>query len=94
MKCTIYSVGDSSVGMPPSNTTVESNFDLDDDDREIVREQLLRFFNEFHDNGNTELWFEDECPDCKSIMKNVDGVWICLTKDCYNNPETFHIHRG
>jgi len=75
MKAFINSVGDRDVGINDAESIVESNFEITDGEysnREDIREQLQEMFHEFHDVGKTSVYFEDECPDCHSILKQGD----------------------
>jgi len=86
MKAFIHSVGDPSVGVWDAESTVESNFDITDgqySNREEVREFLRDTFHEFHDLGRTEVYFEDECPDCLKLL--IDGQ--CKNPNCISSDQ-------
>ncbi len=69
MKVIIVSRGGESVGIFPSDATVELDtlFVTDNEGmREIVRSILSSAFGELFDD-RVAVWFDDECPDCGSI---------------------------
>ena len=66
-KITIHSQGDYSVGIPSVSSEATIPFtELSDDFREFLRKQFLELYSEIHDVPRklTEVWFDDECPDC------------------------------
>lgn len=71
MKIHFRSNGDSSVGIPSENITIEvSSIPYD---REQVRKDILEFFAEtFVDESpsNCKVWFDDECDDCGKELKS------------------------
>ena len=81
MKIYIISEGDRSVGIAQSETTIDTNMNiknLKDEDRGEMRKELRDFFYMFHNNGRTDVWFEDECPDCFARLRNGK----CVNKGC------------
>jgi|WetSurMetagenome_2_1015567.scaffolds.fasta_scaffold1245898_1 hypothetical protein len=88
MKVFVQDDGDMSVGIPPSEMTIEVNFDYPDtkEEREELREACRKFALEHFEfcpdwphRKYTEAWFGDECPDCKSQL---DKNGKCTFKGC------------
>ena len=70
MKVTIYSQGDSDVGLPNCESYVEIPFDnLDESEIEEVRKILHKCFHELHDIGETRVVFDFEEEE-KSICES------------------------
>ena len=85
MKVYIYSYGDRSVGIERSASGLEFGFEVEEDDRESIRKELRKFFTEFHDNGKTDVIFEDECVDChRKLVGNT-----CMSESCPSFNITF-----
>lgn len=66
MKATLQFIGDKSVGINPATITVDGLPDISRnvDHREEMRNTLRECFADIMDE-QPDLWFDDECPDCK-----------------------------
>lgn len=85
MKATIYTPGDSSVGIPDGQIDVDfHDYKFDDpDERKAVRRQLEEFGSDFS-TVRSYVIFSDECPDCGEIRE--DGK-PCPRENCISNME-------
>ncbi len=74
--------GDPSVGIPGDEMSLQlGRYQLADDDgttRQYIRQKLAELAQEVFDLGPVFVYFEDECPDCGTAMK--EGR--CVNGDC------------
>lgn len=88
MKIFIASKGDRSVGIGPDLIQMTWNLPwegMPTNERELKREELRRLFQEFLDNGEVSVLFEDECQECgRKIEKYKAGKRKGQWKPCGN----------
>lgn len=80
MKLYIFTKGDRSVGIQPTEFTISSNLSIEDD-REEIRQHFITAISEIADEPITLAVFDDECPDCTTILKDNK----CHNEKCINN---------
>jgi hypothetical protein len=82
MKIRISTPGDSPVGIWGDEIEIDWNIiSIDADERKYIRGILHEAFTEICDNGPADVWFDDECPDCRTLFVN----GICPNSSCINN---------
>lgn len=77
MKIHVHAAGESDVGIPDYNETIEiewPNMDGDDEERERVRVVFRDAFGELTGDG-CEVTFDDECYACRMKDGHKPGCW-------------------
>ena len=75
MKVYLNVAGDSNVGIPDYEFTVDLGFDVhEDDDRRHIAETLEKCFKEIYDTP-VGVAFEDELVNYQSLLKQEEGIW-------------------
>ena len=83
MKIYLKSVSSESEGIRAETATVELDKSYYDyADRKLIKKILHRAFDDIFVEGVEKIQFEDECPDCETIL-NPDK--FCPNKDCISN---------
>ncbi len=84
MKIHISDQGDRDVGINPNEMTIDLNWYIETkQDRKGLRKTFEDFARDVLDfcNGRIDVVFDDECPDCLTIMKDDK----CVSKGCISN---------
>ena len=82
LKLYITTVGDRSVGIYPTVVKIESNLVVNEANRENYRRDFTEAIKEIVDDEIGSSVFNDECPDCVSVL-NDEGK--CPNNQCIQN---------